>query len=540
MSRNLFMLVFSLVYAGDSGYYAQAPEIRRQPALEQINTAAQEFAPTFTADGKTMIFSSTRGAGGGSYSHLYLSRLVDGKWSAPEPLHSVNSQFNDETPFLSADGKILLFASDRDGSVELPRDLQGRVRVSFDIYLAQWDGKTWSNPKPVHEINTPWNEKSPSISRDGRYLFFSGWPFGDMKRSRIRMLDLKSNGNTLEDLPPQINSGNQETAFVPGEDNTKYYFSSRRPGGKGGWDIYQTRWENGVWSEPVPVPGNVNTEGNEAFLTVSSGNYFISSTFNAEKTDYDLNIEPIRPEPKPVAVAAVVPAPKIKPVEAPKVVEKPKAAPQKKSWQVQLIDADTREKIGGFVKLEILEADSENDSSYTLEQSGGAAHAIELDAPKKVADNEVVRLTGKASGYLPSTEDTDVETLEGNTYLLPLKKMAKNASLNVRSIYFDFDSARIKKSSEPTLKMILDFLKQNPKAEFEIIGHTDLNGTVDYNQDLSEKRADSVRTWLASHGIEKDRLTTSGAGKSRPVVAKRGKPFDEQNRRTEFKLKTEL
>ena len=89
MSRDLFMLLFALVYAGDSGFSAQAPEIRRQPALEQINTPAQEFAPTFTADGKTMIFSSTRGSSGGAYSHLYLSRLVDGKWSAPEPLHSV-------------------------------------------------------------------------------------------------------------------------------------------------------------------------------------------------------------------------------------------------------------------------------------------------------------------------------------------------------------------------------------------------------------------------------------------------------------------
>ena len=118
--------------------------------------------------------------------------------------------------------------------------------------------------------------------------------------------------------------------------------------------------------------------------------------------------------------------------------------------------------------------------------------------------------------------------------------MAKNASLNVRSIYFDFDSARIKKSSEPSLKMILDFLKANPKAEFEIIGHTDLNGTVEYNQDLSEKRADSVRKWLVNHGIDEARLSTSGAGKSRPVVSKRGKPYDEQNRRTEFKLKTEL
>lgn len=480
--------------------------IRRQPALEEINTTAQEFAPTFTPDGKTMVFSSTRAAGRGGFSHLYASHLTDGKWSAPEPLHAVNSQFNDETPYISNDGKILLFASDRDGSLELPRDAKGQVRVSFDIYLAQWNGKTWANPRPVQEINTPWNEKSPSLSRDGRYLFFSSWPFGDMKRARIRMLDLKSSGNLIEDLPPQINSGNQETALVPGEDSTRYYFSSRRPGGKGGWDIWQTRFENGKWAEPEIVPGNVNTEGNEAFLAVSQGNFFISSTFTADKTDYDLNIEPI-----PAA--------------------KPEPA---KTWNVQLVDAATRQKIGGSVRLDVLEADSDKKSSHSSEASG---NGISFTAPRAVGGDEIVRLTGKSDGYLPASEDTDAPTLEGGTYTLALKKVEKNASFNIRSIYFDFDSARIKKSSEPSLRLVLDFLKQNPKAEFEIIGHTDLAGEADYNQKLSEKRAQSVKAWLVENGIEKSRLSTSGAGKSRPVVAKRGKPYDEQNRRTEFKLR---
>lgn len=430
----------------------QAVEIKQQPALAQINTEAQEFAPTFSADGKTMIFSSTRLAGSAGrganqgnhgYSHLYLSRLSDGKWSSPEPLHSVNSQFNDETPFLSKDGKILLFASDRDGSIEIPRDNAGQVRVSFDIYLAKWDGKTWSNPKPIHEINTQWNEKSPSISHDGKYLFFSSWPFGDMKRSRIRMLDLKNNGSNIEDLPPHINSGNQETAMVPGEDETRYYFSSRRPGGRGGWDIYQTRFEKGIWANVEPVPGNVNTPGNEAFLAVAGGNYFISSTFTPEKMDYDLNIEPI-PEraPKPVIAAVREPEPLLESHE------------------------------------DVLPAD--------------------------------------------------------------IKKMPKGASFSVRSIHFDFDSAALKASSTATLNMILGFLKENPKAQFEIIGHTDLNGEEDYNQVLSEKRANSVKAWLVKHGINSDRLSTSGAGKSRPVIAKRGKSYDYQNRRTEFKLKTEL
>lgn len=497
------MLLGSVDAAEKGGTGAEPKTIRRQAALAEINTRAQEFAPTFTPDGKTMVFSSTRSSVKNGFSHLYVSRLAEGKWSAPEPLHSVNSQFNDETPYLSNDGKILLFASDRDGSLELPRDSKGQVRVSFDIYLAQWDGKTWSNPRPVQEINTPWNEKSPSISRDGRYLFFSSWPFGDMKRSRIRMLDLKAKGNVIDDLPPHINSGNQETALVPGEDNTRYYFSSRRPGGKGGWDIWQTRFSDGKWAEPEPVPGNVNTEGNEAFLAVSQGNYFISSTFNAEQADYDLNIEPIKPQPP-------------------------------KAWNVQLVDSATQQKLTGTVKLEVLEADSDKKASYSTQGSG---NGIVFKAPASVGGEEVVRLNGSAEGYLPASEDTDAATLADGTYLLPLRKLEKNASFDIRSIYFDFDSARIRKTSEPSLRMVLEFLKQNPKAEFEIIGHTDLAGEADYNQALSEKRAASVRNWLVENGIEKNRLTTSGAGKSRPIVAKRGKPYDEQNRRTEFRPK---
>lgn len=407
--------------------------VRTEPALEKVNSPAQDFSPTFSPNGKTMVFSSTRGAGKNGFSHLYVSHLKDGKWTSPEPLHSVNSQYNDETPFLSRDGKILLFASDRDGSVEIPRDSRGQVRVTFDIYLAQWNGKTWANPRPVQEINTQWNEKSPSISRDGRYLFFSSWPFGDIKRSRIRMLDLQSKGNVIDDLPPHINSGNQETAFVPGEDDSRYYFSSRRPGGKGGWDIWQTRFEDGKWQEPDPVPGNVNTEGHDAFLTVSQGNYFISSTFRPEKSDYDLNIEPIPDLP---VVAAKTP--------------------------------------------------------------------------------------------------------EIKTELAELKKLKKDTSIDIRSIYFDFDSAKLKRASEPTLVALAAFLNENPKAVFEIIGHTDLNGDADYNQTLSEERAESVRDWLVEHGIDKARLQSSGKGKSQPVVAKRGRPFDQQNRRTEFKLKSEL
>ncbi|MCX7631864.1 MAG: OmpA family protein [Turneriella sp.] len=463
----------------------------REDILSRINTAAHEFAPTFTPDGKTMVFSSNRNG----YSDLYISHWKEGVWEKPQPLTAVNSPFNDETPFLSHDGQILLFASDRDGSIELPRDQQGQVRVSFDIYMARWDGRTWSRPQPVREANTQWNEKSPSLSRDGRYLFFSSWPFGDMKRSRIRMLDLKAESNALTDLPPQINSGNQETAFVPGEDATRYYFASRRPGGKGGWDIWQTRWLDGVWQEPEPVPGNINTEGNEAFLAFARGSYYISTTLNPAKKDYDIRCEPMP-----------------------------------RRWEIELVDADTRQPVSGSIRLRL-----DEDGKTVFEKSTPkptAQFVVELPA----LDNASVHIAASADGYLPATEVAELASTNTGKWVLPLRKITPNASFHVQSIHFDFDSAQLRQSSEPVLYMVLDFLQKNPQARFEIIGHTDLSGDDDYNLKLSEKRAESVKAWLVEHGIAAERLTTSGAGKSRPLVARRGKPYDEKNRRTEFRL----
>ena len=72
--------------------------------------------------------------------------------------------------------------------------------------------------------------------------------------------------------------------------------------------------------------------------------------------------------------------------------------------------------------------------------------------------------------------------------------------------------------------------------EIEIIGHTDLHGTDDYNNQLSRKRAEAVKKYLAEKGLDPKRLKTFGAGKTRPVANQLGKGYDELNRRTEFNI----
>ena len=107
-------------------------------------------------------------------------------------------------------------------------------------------------------------------------------------------------------------------------------------------------------------------------------------------------------------------------------------------------------------------------------------------------------------------------------------------SFDERAIYFDANEAKIKNESYAALNRVAKFLTDNPNLKMEIIGHTDLHGTHEYNMDLSRKRAEAVREYLIEQGVDGERLQTSGAGFTRPIVNKKGDGFDEQNRRTEF------
>ncbi|MCP4763249.1 MAG: OmpA family protein, partial [archaeon] len=81
-----------------------------------------------------------------------------------------------------------------------------------------------------------------------------------------------------------------------------------------------------------------------------------------------------------------------------------------------------------------------------------------------------------------------------------------------------------------------DYLSKNSELRFEIIGHTDLHGTEEFNDKLSLERAQAVKDYLAGRGLDEKRFIVKGAGESQPIVPKIGQEFDEKNRRTEFKL----
>lgn len=463
----------------------------------KINSEFDEFSPTITEDGKTLIFSSYSGT---RYIDLFMSEKVKGKWSFPKPLSELNSPYNDETPFITPDGKWLFFASDRDGSMELPKDKLGRIRVSFDIYYSQRlpNGK-WDTPLPVPGlVNNAAHQKTPSVSHDGRFLFFSQWEFGDIESSQILSSELvEGKFSQPRALPKMINSGNQDVALTPGMENNIYYFSSRRPGGRGGWDIYKTSLVDGSWTEPENAGPEINSNLHEIYYSDRGDIQFLCSNRLGGLGNYDIYSS----ELLNIGFSAQF-----------TIVDKQTGKPLPGTSVT--IEADTP-----FGKASIIKKTDRWGNFELTYDSGIDALAFSID--KK--------------NYLPLISEIKTRGLEDENKLA-LTPIKEGASFEIKEILFDSNSDKIKPDSRFYLQQLASYLHKNKNLRLAIIGHTDLHGTEMFNQKLSEKRAKSVFRYLTASGLAANRFTIEGKGESQPKIANTGPEIDQRNRRTEFKI----
>ncbi len=250
-----------------------------------VNSKYNDFSPTLSPDGSWMIFNSGRG---GKYQNLYISHLKNGKWTEPRALNAVNSPYNDESPFLSRDGNTLIFSSDRDGSIEMPKDKKNQVRVSFDLYWSKKSNGKWGKPEPLPGVvNTQYHEKSPSLSANGKNLYYNMWPFGDTSRVILVKAELQDGifVNPTK-LPKPFNQGYRDVGLIPAEDLGGFFFSSNRPENIGTVDLYFVTYENGVFGTPENLGEMVNSKKADFNLTRADQRYYITSS--REKMNFDI------------------------------------------------------------------------------------------------------------------------------------------------------------------------------------------------------------------------------------------------------------
>ncbi len=472
-------------------------------SIDEINTKYSEFSPTISPDNSFMIFGSSRPGGQGD-KDLWISYFKDKKWSKPENLRTLNSKYHDQEPFLTYDGRALLFSSDRDGGYGVG-----------DIYISYKQGEFWSKPVNLgSSINTKDSEKMPSISMDNKEIYFARIPVNYKKQSlehnkiHICVSEYKDNKwQKPAKLPEPVNKLKLDCAPRIMPDNKTLFFCSGRDGGIGKYDIWlvKRKARNEAWGGLTNLIA-INTPQNEVYFTFTiSGDRLYKSAMDKSLKNYDIYEFIVKKEildPTVTLQGRVTNIRDGKQIEASITVEL--FSNTKEKFEIR------SDKITGLYSVTI---PSGGDYSLTVEAEGFMFYSERIDLTK-LSNSSVAK---KDVGLHP---------------------LRTGENIVVNTIYFDHDSYRLRDESKLALDRVVELFKQNPKLRVLIKGHVskDMGGKLD-TQGLSEQRAKAVKGYLVDHGIiAPARLKIKGYGDSQPLEANNTEKGRKMNRRTEFEI----
>lgn len=538
-----------------------------------INTRGDDFAPSLTADGSVMVFSS-REVGEDNHN-IYICYRQGSTWSKPQLFEALNSTFNEETPYISHDGTMIVFASDRPASLKPPPTSERAGRITFDIFYSKKEGDTWTKPVPVQgDVNTTWNERAPALSRDKKTLYFSRWPYKYIKKASIYRADLKNGAYSgSRELPSPINTGNMELGLRESLSGEGFYFSSMREGGYGGWDIYFVPRRNGGYGTVQNLGPQVNTPGNELFYNDPPGYVYFCSNRKDSLGQYDIysaiagDTEPREvfvkapeqlPEKEQSEVTAQPPS-ETKTVPEPETSIKISAAPQKKT-RITFILLDEASGKPLSIDCTILLKDSispQTPALRTITRKSNSQGRIMVLPKSDVryivihpASKDTVFMTQiavephkeqkisifvkKKNAIKPETGREPSPAKRGEAMEKELKIVTSDIPL--QNILFDYKSTSIRLEYYPYIHRLINSMRDDPKLKLLIIGHADIKGSDYINDRLSKERARVVKEYFVRMGIDEDRLKTKGVGSRYPLIRKERGDFSEINRRVEFRF----
>jgi hypothetical protein len=471
-----------------------------------VNTPEDEYWPSITADGQTLMFTRQvysdylPSAMGSSQEDFYLSIKSDSSWGRAVNLgEPLNTKSNEGAQSLSSSGNYMYFtACERSGGMG-----------SCDIYFSAFSNGRWSVPYnlggPVNSKN--W-ESTPSISADGNLLIFSSNRPGGFGGKDLWSSVLTNKGSWANpvNLGKSINtSGEEMSPFIHFDGKTLYFASDGRPG-MGGFDIYFTRMkDDSTWSEPQNLGFPINTSSDDMGLVIEAGGqkgYFSSKRDNKNGKDifYFILDESVRPNPVSYLKG--------------KVTDKETGKLLKADYE--LINLSTN-------KVTIKSATDDN-GNFLVCLPSGFNYGLNVSKTGYLFYSDNFMFEG---------QHTVMEPFIKRINLSPLKVGEK---MQLSNVFYEFDSWELKKESVEELNNLAELLIFNKDLIVEIGGYTDSIGTRGYNLTLSEKRAISVVNYLISKGISSERLKYKGYGNTSPIgdnITSEGRKL---NRRTEAKI----
>lgn len=485
---------------------------------KDINSTGSEWDPNPTPDGKYMYFSANGRRGGFGKDDVWVSSLVNGVWQPPVNCGRRINGPNDETiDNIKADGNDILLSGTFEGTFG-----------QFDIYHIQRTENGWGSlqhyPFP---INTRWVDEGANLTSDGKAMIFTSdrpgcmgeyHPYGSLFHGTqqgnmdifVSMLT-DSGWSEPINLGPKINTPYSERSPYLHPDGKTLYFSSDGHPGLGRLDVFKSvrlredSWTE--WSEPQNLGKEINTILDDWGYKISVNGD--SATFAGNwRTEgyggwdlYSVSLPEISKPEKVVTIRGKVTDTKGNPLSA-------------------------------EIKWENLE-NGKNAGTLTSNPEDGT-YIIMLPLGKNYG------YYAEKQGYYPSSKNINLKTAdEGKTYsenivLTSIKEMREEkAKVRINNIFFDFDEYTLLPESYPELDRLASILLKSTDIRVEIDGHTDIIGKGEYNFDLSLRRAEEVRNYLVSKGIDKSRFKVEGFGRTKPVADNTTEEGRAKNRRVE-------
>ncbi|WP_332922530.1 OmpA family protein [Persicobacter psychrovividus] len=467
-----------------------------------VNSNKSDYGPSMSWDNQTMIFTSQRNAVRRSFDpepneDLFMIRsLGDGYWDEAVPVKSLNTPANEGSPFLTRDGSKIYFS----------RCNTPQSYGNCDLFVAHLQAdSTWGEISNLGQnVNSVAWESHPSLSPTEDTLYFASDRIGGFGMSDLYYTTKNKNGqwSKAKNLGPNINTrGSEVSPFIHPEYNVLYYSSSGQLINFGEFDIYKAyHLKNKQWTEPQNIGPLVNGRGSEFYFTIDkeAKNLYYAKSIENNMKNLDLYSFPLPMEAQPLATTKL---------------------------KGQLLDSLSNTPFNdGIVSIIDLDKGVEIAPKY-LRDDG--TYEFDLINERKylmvIQGDEFFRIE-------------KIFTLQGDTNFTDATRPI-SSRMQFESVVFDNNSFELKSAMYYDLDKIGNFLLDNPSFKLKIAGHTDTKGNKQANIELSQKRADAIKDYIEYFGgIKSDRIEAIGYGAQKPLVEEKTEADRVLNRRVEFEI----
>lgn len=473
----------------------------------EINTQNSDFGAL--AVGNTVYFTSTRDGGrtygwnGQPYLDIYMASYAgDGELSKPQALSKdINTKFHEGTVSFSPDNKTMYFTRESYYDGKFKKDEEGKG--TLNLYTATMADGEWTNVQPVPFNNDEYSVGHPSVSADGKTLYFASDMPGGYGQSDIYKVAINSDGTfgEPENLGADINTEGRE--FFPFiSNNNTLYFSSDGHLGIGGLDVFASKVDGNSFGavRNLGTPLNSNSDDFSFTFNEETKKGFVASNRDGGKGSDDIYETTLI---NPICDVDYV---------------------------INVTDKETGAALSG---AKVVLADDQGNAvgSKMTDEEGKVVFKVECDKSSQIE--------AAIQGYVPQQIDVnsgDAPEKVINIALAPIEEIIEDVIV-LNPIYFEFDKHNITKEAAFELDKALNAMTKYPNMVVKVESHTDVRGSASYNQRLSERRAKSTVQYLISKGIDASRLSSEGKGESDPLIDCGKNCTDEEhqkNRRSDF------